>query len=89
MPYPLQLGFEKAVISVQPVHHSFVMKTKSIALLTAFGLLLAASSVSASPRVWKDASSGRTLTGEFVELTKDAVKAVSYTHLTLPTNRIV
>ena len=50
------------------------MNTKSIALVTAFGLLLAASSALASPRVWKDASSGRTLTGEFVELTKDAVK---------------
>ena len=50
------------------------MNTKSIALVTAFGLLLAASSALASPRVWKDASSGRTLTGEFVELTKNAVK---------------
>ena len=49
------------------------MNTKSLATFAALGLL-AASPALASPRVWKDASSGRTLTAEFVELTKDSVK---------------
>ena len=49
------------------------MNTKSLATFAAIGLL-AALPAPASPRVWKDATSGRTLTAEFVELTKDAVK---------------
>ena len=49
------------------------MNTKCIAIFAALGLLSASPS-GASPRVWKDSTSGRTLTAEFVELTKEAVK---------------
>ena len=65
------------------------MNTKSIATFAAIGLL-AASPVPASPRVWKDASSGRTLTAEFVELTKDSVKVrrSNGTVVSLPLSRL-
>ena len=65
------------------------MNTKSIATFAAIGLL-AASHAPASPRVWKDASSGRTLTAEFVELTKDSVKVrrSNGTVVSLPLSRL-
>ena len=49
------------------------MNTKSLVTFAAIGLLIG-SLAQARPRVWKDATSGRTLTAEFVELTKDAIK---------------
>ena len=65
------------------------MNTKSIATFAAIGLL-SASPAPASPRVWKDASSGRTLTAEFVELTKDSVKVrrSNGTVVSLPLSRL-
>ena len=54
-------------------YRTHVMNTKCIAIFAALGLLSASPS-GASPRVWKDSTSGRTLTAEFVELTKEAVK---------------